>query len=293
MIHFEVTIQRRHLIIIAGLLAAALVLIPTMSRASHTFDDVGDGNVFHSDIDWLAANGVTKGCNPPLNTKFCPSNAVTRQQMSAFMKRLATGGAVDAGSLGGVDAETLMARIAALEDLLTGVSRNGDILLFDGMNLQVANGTGTTDGTPNGLGNLIVGYNEGTGVTRTGSHYFVAGTFNSYTSYGGAVLGNSNTASGPYSSVTGGQANTASGFSSWASGGQSNTASGQNSSVSGGSDNDATGPLSSVSGGLSNTASGGSSSVSGGQNNTASGSGSSILGGLDRLVVTNHGHWPN
>lgn len=282
MIHLEVTIQRRHLFIIAGLLAAALVLIPAMSRASHTFDDVGDGNVFHSDIDWLAANGVTKGCNPPLNTKFCPSNPVTRQQMAAFMHRLSGG-----------DSRTLDGRLDALEALLAGVSRNGDILLFDGMNLQVANGTGTTDGTPNGLGNLIVGYNEGTGVTRTGSHYFVAGTFNSYTSYGGAVFGNSNTASGPYSSVTGGQANTASGFSSWASGGQSNTASGQNSSVSGGSDSDATGPLSSVSGGISNTASGGSSSVSGGQNNTASGSGSSILGGLDRLVVTNHGHWPN
>jgi hypothetical protein len=38
------------------------------------------------------------------------------------------------------------------------VTRDGDTLLFDGMNVQVANGTGTTDGEPNGTGNLIVGY---------------------------------------------------------------------------------------------------------------------------------------
>ena len=35
-------------------------------------------------------NGIAKGCNPPTNNKFRPKNAVTREQMSAFMHRLAT-----------------------------------------------------------------------------------------------------------------------------------------------------------------------------------------------------------
>ncbi|MEA2022738.1 MAG: hypothetical protein U9N79_00455, partial [Actinomycetota bacterium] len=38
----------------------------------------------------------TKGCNPPTNTKFCPSDNVTREQMSAFMHRLAINKVVDA-----------------------------------------------------------------------------------------------------------------------------------------------------------------------------------------------------
>lgn len=37
-------------------------------------------------------SGVTKGCNPPENTEFCPDDFVTREQMSAFMHRLDTEG---------------------------------------------------------------------------------------------------------------------------------------------------------------------------------------------------------
>src|SRR5690606_6120098 len=53
------------------------------------FTDVPDTNVFHDDIAWLAEAGVTKGCNPPDNTEFCPGDNVTREQMAAFMRRLA------------------------------------------------------------------------------------------------------------------------------------------------------------------------------------------------------------
>jgi hypothetical protein len=51
-----------------------------------TFDD-DDGVIFETDIEWLAATGVTKGCNPPDNTEFCPDDFVTRGQMAAFMER--------------------------------------------------------------------------------------------------------------------------------------------------------------------------------------------------------------
>lgn len=85
-------------------LLTAAVAAPMGAMAAHRFTDVPDTNPFHDDISWLADAGVTLGCNPPANDQFCPGNAVTRQQMSAFMRRLATNRVVDAGTLEGVAA---------------------------------------------------------------------------------------------------------------------------------------------------------------------------------------------
>jgi hypothetical protein len=46
-----------------------------------------DGSVFEDDIEKLAAAGITRGCNPPANDRFCPANPVTRGQMAAFLRR--------------------------------------------------------------------------------------------------------------------------------------------------------------------------------------------------------------
>ncbi|MEA3509890.1 MAG: S8 family serine peptidase, partial [Actinomycetota bacterium] len=47
-----------------------------------------DDSVFEADIEWMAAEGITKGCNPAEgNTKFCPDDRVTRGQMAAFLVR--------------------------------------------------------------------------------------------------------------------------------------------------------------------------------------------------------------
>ena len=46
-----------------------------------------DGSIFESDIDKLGTAGVTKGCNPPTNDRFCPDAYVTRGQMAAFLHR--------------------------------------------------------------------------------------------------------------------------------------------------------------------------------------------------------------
>jgi hypothetical protein len=46
-----------------------------------------DGSIFEQDIDRLATAGVTRGCNPPANTRFCPNSYVTRGQMAAFLVR--------------------------------------------------------------------------------------------------------------------------------------------------------------------------------------------------------------
>ena len=46
-----------------------------------------DSSVHESDIEQLAAAGITRGCNPPANDLFCPEDPVTRAQMAAFLHR--------------------------------------------------------------------------------------------------------------------------------------------------------------------------------------------------------------
>lgn len=45
------------------------------------------GHNFEAAIDWLAAEGIARGCNPPLNTQFCPDANVTRGHMAVFLAR--------------------------------------------------------------------------------------------------------------------------------------------------------------------------------------------------------------
>ena len=72
-----------------GQMAAFLrrALEGTLSAGSSTDFTDDDGSVFESDIEWLAATGVTKGCNPPANDRFCPDDEVTRAQMASFLVR--------------------------------------------------------------------------------------------------------------------------------------------------------------------------------------------------------------
>lgn len=106
----SIRIPRRWLKAAAVLAVLATVLTPVAAAASHQFTDVPNSNVFHSDISWLSNSGVTAGCNPPTNDRFCPSDNVTREQMAAFMKRLATGQKVDAGKVQGYSAADLAPR---------------------------------------------------------------------------------------------------------------------------------------------------------------------------------------
>jgi hypothetical protein len=91
--------------------AFALFIVPVVALAAAGFDDVDDDNVFVADIQWMKDKAITKGCNPPSNTNFCPEKAVTRQQMAAFMRRLATKKVVDAATA--VDSDTLDGKDAA------------------------------------------------------------------------------------------------------------------------------------------------------------------------------------
>lgn len=72
-----------------------------------------DDSPFEREIEWLAAQGITKGCS---DTRFCPDRAVTRAQMAAFLTRarnLPSGDATfsDVGS-----GHTFHKAIAALAD---------------------------------------------------------------------------------------------------------------------------------------------------------------------------------
>ena len=70
-----------------GQMAAFLVrALELTERLDDPFTD-DDDSIFEADIERLAAAGITKGCNPPANTRFCPDAHVTREQMAAFLVR--------------------------------------------------------------------------------------------------------------------------------------------------------------------------------------------------------------
>ena len=181
-----------------------------------------------------------------------------------------------------------------------------ETIRISGVNLQIVNGLGATNGNPgdpysfdatvaNGAGNVIIGYNE-PGVwepqVRTGSHMLVCGTGSNYSSFGGIVCGWENTASGAMSSVVGGFRNVASGVLASTIGGDSNRSTGPLSTVTGGSFGVASGSNASVSGGKQGMANGDFSSVLGGQLCHAIGDYSAVLGGLFSVAQQDYEHVP-
>lgn len=51
----------------------------------HFYDD--DGSVFEQDVERLTDSGLTRGCNPPVGSRFCPGSTLTRGEMAAFLAR--------------------------------------------------------------------------------------------------------------------------------------------------------------------------------------------------------------
>ena len=216
------------------------------------------------------------------------------------------------GALSGLATNSVL----ALDGKLTLGNHNGHpAAVFTGVNVQVVNGTGQTENTANGLGNLIVGYDslrfdsdypscsigphteenpcEEAGGTwavnhRSGSHYIIVGDLHNYSAYAGVLFGTFHQSNKANASVVGGRWGTASGAAATVSGGYHNTASGGFASVSGGEDNTASGPSATVSGGKWHTASGQLATVSGGQGNTAIGVNASVSGGENNTASGDH-----
>jgi hypothetical protein len=67
----------------ATMLARAFAL-PASPR-DHFVDD--DGSTFETAINRIALAGITVGCNPPVNDRFCPNALITRAQMATFLTR--------------------------------------------------------------------------------------------------------------------------------------------------------------------------------------------------------------
>jgi hypothetical protein len=99
--------RKTMMVAVVSAVVGALVAVPVAVYASHSFTDVSDSNTFHDDIAWLKDSGVTKGCNPPENTEYCPDDNVTRGQMAAFMRRLAENRVVDAGTVDGLASDEM------------------------------------------------------------------------------------------------------------------------------------------------------------------------------------------
>ena len=68
----------------ASFFIRALELPP---RTTTPFNDVRSNNSHWKDIAALARSGITYGCNPPNNTRYCPGQYVTRGQMASFIER--------------------------------------------------------------------------------------------------------------------------------------------------------------------------------------------------------------
>ncbi len=68
----------------AAMLVRALGLEGAVG-VDHFLDD--DESLFEADIERIAATAITRGCNPPVNDRFCPAAMVTRAQLAAFLHR--------------------------------------------------------------------------------------------------------------------------------------------------------------------------------------------------------------
>lgn len=202
-------------------------------------------------------------------------NSVLSSEIGALTSQLAvleTDNATFASQLDGI----FGSQIWALNPYLTVTGGQLPNVRLSGVNLQIVNGPGVTS-EANGLGNLIVGYNEvatfidpfcsnanypdpincelsggvwGTSH-RTGSHYVVVGRGHSYSKYGGIVAGWSNASTGLWASVLGGAFNKAMNDYASVTGGNLNEARALYSTVSGGYQNKAREQYSTVSGGRS------------------------------------------
>jgi hypothetical protein len=79
------------LVVLAASPSTGQMQLNSLSTAIHSFSEGvfadDEGSIFEADIEWLAAAGITMGCNPPENDRYCPGDAVTRGQMAAFLVR--------------------------------------------------------------------------------------------------------------------------------------------------------------------------------------------------------------
>ena len=202
--------------------------------------------------------------------------------------------------LAAVEANTALqldGHVSVVPDPLNGMP--GPQVILEGVNVHIRNETRTTEGTVDGLGNLIIGYNEEPGFDgnvlqpgdRDGSHNLVIGYGNRYSSYAGLVHGWENAVHGEHSAALAGDTNTVVGTYSAIVGGYDSFIDwGPDSVIIGGHTNLVNTPEAVVVGGDNNSAFGRLSVITGGQLNITSGALSSVGGGF-QVSTPNHLDW--
>ena len=155
--------------------------------APWVFDDVPAGDLFCEFITWAAERGITQGCLiiDANHRLFCPTDAVTRSQMAAFVKRLgdvrveavATGPGLTGGPITSVGTINL----ATTQLLPTTSCANNQIARWNGSAwacssdansggtvTSVGSGTGLAGGpiTASGTLSLLTGYQLPQGCTN-------------------------------------------------------------------------------------------------------------------------------
>lgn len=77
-------------VITRGQIAAVLVRALGLETSEPAVFTDTVGSLFEREIGVLGGLGVSKGCNPPDNDQFCPTDPVTRGEMAAFLFRVAS-----------------------------------------------------------------------------------------------------------------------------------------------------------------------------------------------------------
>jgi hypothetical protein len=80
----SVTVGRYTVTVLAATTTSFTVRVSEIDSGTFTDDD---GNPFEPQIEKIAQAGITKGCNPPSNDRYCPTTSVTRAEMAAFLIR--------------------------------------------------------------------------------------------------------------------------------------------------------------------------------------------------------------
>ena len=105
-----ISVSRRTVRLALAFAVVLAVLAPVaVIAAGGTFVD-DDNSIFEAEIEWMAANGITSACGPDT---YCPNSNVTRGEMAAFMKRLATKKVVNAATAVTADNATTVGGYAA------------------------------------------------------------------------------------------------------------------------------------------------------------------------------------
>ncbi|MDH5286185.1 MAG: tail fiber domain-containing protein [Betaproteobacteria bacterium] len=306
--------NRRHSRIAGALLLAAS--LPAYSQTCAPFADVPAAHPFCADIQWMFNRGVTNGCASGL---FCPGDPTPREQMAAFLHRLAdalfplTCATGQVMKWNGATWACAADATGAANAFLQGGNAFGSPALLGTTDTQPldfrVHGARALRLEPNATSPNVVGGHAnnqavagvrgaavaGGGVADASDPFYPNGARNRVTDHYGFVGGGFGNQAGddgfvddaPFATAGGGQLNVAAGAYATVAGGRRNEARDYG-VVGGGYLNEATGDESTVAGGRENAATGNGAAVGGGFDNVAGGLRATIPGGAGNTAAGDH-----